>query len=283
MGRTLKRVPLDFDAPLKKIWRGYENPHPHDKCPVCNGSGYSQEARRAQERWYGTAAFSPEQNGSTPFTADHPAIIKKATRNVTRGHAIATGATEQEEIKSEARRLARLFNESWSHHLNEEDVAALLKEGRLMDLTHTWSNEKRWEPKIPAYVPTPDEVNVWSLDGFGHDGINCWTVTRAWCERNKKPYECQTCGGDGWQSKDAKALHESWEPEEPPTGEGFQLWETTSEGSPVSPVFKTLDELCAWAAENATTFADHRATKERWKEMLGEDLVCHQEGNAIFI
>jgi len=60
-------------------------------------------------------------------------------------------------------------------------------------------------------------------------------------------------------------------PFDPPEGEGYQLWETTSEGSPSSPVFKTLDELCEWCAENATTFASNKATKEQWRKMLSEE------------
>lgn len=55
---------------------------------------------------------------------------------------------------------------------------------------------------------------------------------------------------------------------DPPTGDGFQLWETTSEGSPQSPVFATLEELCAWCEDNATTFASFKATKEQWFKML---------------
>lgn len=70
---------------------------------------------------------------------------------------------------------------------------------------------------------------------------------------------------------------------EPPIGEGYQLWETTSEGSPSSPVFKTLDELCEWCEINATTFANFKATKEQWKEMLDKDFVSHKQGNVIFI
>lgn len=68
----------------------------------------------------------------------------------------------------------------------------------------------------------------------------------------------------------------------PPKGEGFQLWGTTSEGEPRSPVFKTLDELCDWCAENDTVFANIKATKEEWKEMLQADFVCAKQGNAIF-
>lgn len=72
-------------------------------------------------------------------------------------------------------------------------------------------------------------------------------------------------------------------PVDPPEGEGYQLWETTSEGSPKSPVFETLEELCEWCAENATTFANYKATKDEWMKMFNGGLVCHQEGNVVFI
>lgn len=70
---------------------------------------------------------------------------------------------------------------------------------------------------------------------------------------------------------------------EVPEGEGYQLWETTSEGSPVSPVFETLDALCAWCENNATTFGSCKATKEQWKQMLTDGFVYHEENGAIFI
>ena len=35
---------------------------------------------------------------------------------------------------------------------------------------------------------------------------------------------------------------------EPPVGDGWQLWQTVSDG-PISPVFKTPDELIAWMSE----------------------------------
>lgn len=69
----------------------------------------------------------------------------------------------------------------------------------------------------------------------------------------------------------------------PPVGEGYQLWETTSEGSPVSPVFQTMDELCEWCEKYATVFGSYKASKEEWKEMLEKDFVHHREGSVIFI
>jgi hypothetical protein len=66
---------------------------------------------------------------------------------------------------------------------------------------------------------------------------------------------------------------------EPPKGEGWQMWETTSEGSPQSPVFQTAEELAEWCEENATVFASEKTSKENWLKMfnniesMGEDTL----------
>lgn len=36
----------------------------------------------------------------------------------------------------------------------------------------------------------------------------------------------------------------------PPKGEGYQVWETVSEGSPVTPVFAAPEELARWLCAN---------------------------------
>ncbi len=65
----------------------------------------------------------------------------------------------------------------------------------------------------------------------------------------------------------------------------IQLYESTSEGTPKSPVFRAdqFEELCEYAAKNVSTFTDCMATKEQWMKMLGDGFVYHQEGNAIFM
>ena len=70
-----------------------------------------------------------------------------------------------------------------------------------------------------------------------------------------------------------------------PNGEGYQLWETTSEGSPISPVFATLDKLCEWCEPNATTFADIHVSKERWKQLLTEHdgWVAYEDHGVVII
>ncbi len=45
----------------------------------------------------------------------------------------------------------------------------------------------------------------------------------------------------------------------------FQMYETTSEGTPISPVMATIEELARWLAENnAPAFGSMTATYEQW-------------------
>jgi hypothetical protein len=53
---------------------------------------------------------------------------------------------------------------------------------------------------------------------------------------------CTFCKGTGEDPR----YGQGWERQEPPAGEGWQLWETVSEGSPISPVFATAEELAQW-------------------------------------
>lgn len=249
MGRELKRVPLDFEWPLNKAWQGFINPH-HvaTQCAYCGGTGSSPGARHLKDKWYGNAPFHPEDRGSTPFLPTHPAVRAFAERNV--AHAPEYYGSGEAAIQREARRLADHFNRGWSHHLNSDDVAALLAEQRLMDLTHEFVPGDGWKPKEPAYTPTPEEVNEWSIRSFGHDSINQWIVVDTECKRLGVPSMCDHCHGEGeiWPSDEAKALYEAWERSEPAAGDGYQIWETVSEGSPISPVFATPEELARYMA-----------------------------------
>jgi len=259
---------MDFEWPLNTPWKGYLNPlYTAKQCDACEGAGYSPEGKRLKDQWYGYVPFRPEDRGSVPFTPADAAVRAFATRNVERApEYYGSGETVTER---EARRLCRLWNGSWSHHLNADDVAALVKGGRLMDLTHTFDPEKRWQPKVPAYVPAPREVNIWSISGMGHDSINSGICIRAECERLGVAYTCAACDGEGdiWPSPEAKQAYEGWQQEEPPAGEGYQIWETVSEGSPISPVFSSPLDL---AKHMATTKwgADEGTPVETWLKFI---------------
>lgn len=262
MGRELRRVPLDFNWPLNERWEGFVNPlHVAKSCVACGGTGYSPTAKHLSDTWYGYVPFTPEQRGSIPLTPDDAPVVAFAKRNVERSPEYY-GKGDMA-IRHEARRLCCLWNAQWSHHLNGDDVAALAEAGRLMDFTHTFTAGKGWEPKDPPYHPTAREVNEWSIGGFGHDSINRWVCVRAECARLGEPERCAICKGDGelWPSSEAKQAYEDWERTDPPHGDGYQIWETVSEGSPISPVFSTPEDLARhmtttkWGADHGTPYA----------------------------
>ncbi|MGA5820866.1 hypothetical protein ACPC54_23735 [Kitasatospora sp. NPDC094028] len=252
MSREVRRVPFDFTWPTGQVWHGYLMPdslHGH-KCPDCR-NGYSKHAQHLHDQWYGKAPFNPEDTGSTPLRHDTPAVRAFAERNISQAPDYY-GTGEIATVR-EAQRLAALFNRQWSHHLSQQDVDALVAASRLKKLTHMWSREHGWQPIEPPVALTAAQVNEWSLQGMGHDSINTSVVIQARCERDGIDDTCASCQGHG--SVEAypgqRAEAEAWQWTEPPTGDGWQLWETVTEGSPQSPVFATADELATWMSDPA--------------------------------
>jgi hypothetical protein len=251
MGRQIRRVPLSFNWPQNKVWEGFLSPGRFDEtpCPDCE-SGYSPQAQNLYDLWYGKLPFDPASTGSTPWRHDSPAVRAFAERNI--ANAPDYYGTGENATVREAQRLAAHFNSGWLHHLSQDDVNALIEAGRLRDFTHQWSEKTRRLEKIdPSVTPTAAQVNEWSLRGFGHDSINASVVIRARCEREGIDDTCPTCQGhastEAYPGQRAEA--EAWEPTEPPKGDGWQLWETVTEGSPISPVFATSDALAAWMSD----------------------------------
>lgn len=252
MGRELKRVALDFDWPLKKVWQGFINPHTekHIECSGCDGTGYSPYFLYLKEVWYGTGIvhFDPAWTGSSPIQPSDQLIRENAARNCVDMWKVGYRFS----VEAEIYRLTEFFNNAWMHHLTQDDVDALVEDSRLVEFTHEWVKGQGWVRRADNNWPTAEEVNRWGLFGLGHDSTNCHIVI---CERLEKqgyPYECPKCNGDGffYPSLELKQLDESWQSQEPPIGEGWQVWETVTEGSPISPVFETADKLIEWLQQS---------------------------------
>lgn len=156
---------------------------------------------------------------------------------------------------------------SWSDKIGQAEVDNLLAEGRLK----TWQGG-RWQ-SLPL---TAAQVNRSNRDGgalaaYGHDAINQHILVRFRCERLGIEVRCATCHGHGDIGTDEqRAAIDEWERTEPPTGEGWQVWETVSEGSPITPVFATREELVGhlvsvmgWRPDAAETF-----TSDGWAPSL---------------
>lgn len=276
MGREVKRVALDFDWPLEKVWGGYRNPFYSQciDCPDCGGTGSSPEARRLSDLWYGNAPFRPEDRGSKPHLPTDEHVLCVARRNLE--HSPEYYGRGERALQREAQRLAAHFNRGWMHHLSQDDVNALANGDRLHDFTHTWTKEDGWQPKKPPYIPTASEVNAWSCVGFGHDSINQWICVSAECERLGYETTCKRCGAEGtlWPSQAIHDAAESWERKEPPSGEGWQVWETVSEGSPITPVFDTREALIDYLVEGGDGW-DRKRGDGGWTRENAESFVSH--------
>jgi hypothetical protein len=245
MGRTLRRVPLDFDWPIHERWYGYISPYQGAKCLPCGGTGLNPATRKIEEGWY---SFD-----------------------------------DQEWVVLDGGR--RYNAKAWQHDLTQDEVDALVAANRLRDLTHVWDGPRGYVPREPPVHLTPAIVREWNLSSMGHDAVNRWICVETRAKRLGVYGQCAWCQGDGelWSDAFAQILAESWEKRDPPNGEGYQLWETTSEGSPISPVFATLEALCLWAEEHATTFGEAKTSAAMWQHMLEADDVHHQEGQHIFL
>jgi hypothetical protein len=168
MGREIKRVAANFNWPLNKAWSGYVNDMPRPRrCEACSGSGSSPEARKFSDEWYGYKPFSPRSNGGLPFGWDHPAVLEFAIRNIlydyrTRTMRERTQGSE-EAIITEAQRLTSMWDQQWNRHLSQDDVDALVKEGRLHDFTSEFVQGEGWKLKDPPAHPTAEQVNIWSI------------------------------------------------------------------------------------------------------------------------
>lgn len=239
MGREIKRIALGFDWPINSmIWKGYYNPYSPMKCKICDGKGTNEEYQRLSDSWYSHLDPDPDGGG-------------------------------------------------WSDKITQDEVQALLDAGRLMDFTRVPLNEEHreivrkkienggnsWLPENNGYIPTAEEVNDWQRKNpFGHDGINHMICVEARAKRlGITDIECQCCDGHGhhWPDDKYEKLCDDWEPVEPPSGDGYQLWSTTSEGTPMSPVLETPEKLAHWLVDNkASTFGYQTASYEEWLSFI---------------
>lgn len=260
MGREIKRVALDFNWPLHAIWKGYINPYHAHECKACKGSGMNAATKQLSDDWYDFAE---------------------------------TGRR-------------------WCDSITQDEVDALVAAGRLMDFTRRPINEEQveqlkkqieeggsgyWLKEPNGYCPTAEEVNAWNKKNHGilggHDSINHWICVRRRAERLGVYGECEVCAGKGyyWCDDKYEKLYEDWESIEPPEGEGWQLWETVSEGSPVSPVFSTAEDLARYLATTGDGSSINKGmTFEQWMKfidagwaptMLGDETGMHSGVVAV--
>jgi hypothetical protein len=111
------------------------------------------------------------------------------------------------------------------------------REIKRVALDFDWPLNKRWAGFCYA-VETRTTENCGCADPWTKEGMCAWHRTE-------------------W------ALRKSIEVP-PPEGEGWQVWETVTEGSPISPVFPTREALIDWLCSPAYAWGiSHPLTREQ--------------------
>lgn len=206
MGRELKRVPLDFSWPLNKVWSGFVNPH-YKKCP---------------------------QDGVTCLG----------------------GSTVADQWLDSIVRFLELLAEQGEAN-TPENVAFMRAQGRTYPHPYLARFEQAPTYRSGSYysIVPPDQELARVLKLFAglkpdaklglcgdHLGSSLAKAIKKTAKLPEKWGYCPVCDGSG-QDPASKEAYDAWEETPVPTGPGYQVWETVSEGSPVSPVFATADGL----------------------------------------
>jgi len=127
----------------------------------------------------------------------------------------------------------------------------------------------RWLPYPNGFVPTVEFCNNASISySFGTSNW-CGACIKGRCKRENVEHYCPACGGNGsvWDSPEYKKLAEEWTDEEPPVGDAYQIWETVSEGSPISPPFLNPKKLAEWMVRNDTSITKN-TTVNQWVSFI---------------
>ncbi len=151
--------------------------------------------------------------------------------------------------------------------------------------------------KVAANWQHPKDKNgnyIPLLDGKFSERLAKWEEENAQWEKGFRDD-----WNGGWKPKEADEMNMTfaeWDGEKPVKEDympewkdeeltHIQLYENTTEGTPISPVYlaSEIEKLCEYAAENCSTFADFKATKDEWRSMLDKDFVHHTQGNITFI
>lgn len=232
MGREIRRVPLDFDHPLRERWPGF----------ICNEGGPCPETSKT--------CF----NGQTAAGAWLDAICR-----------FLETAARESLVPDERRQAyaAEPMQRIYPHPYLKEFPQA----------PHFLAGNGRWNT-TRHLVPLTQELGEFliALSGdktLGHTlgSGGSWSIQKALMKKAKAPKDwgaCPVCGGEG-DDPAKRAAAAAWKRTPPPAGDGWQLWETVTEGSPISPVFKTAVGLERWLVEQGyTPGAAHGMVEEGW-------------------
>lgn len=253
MGRELKRVALNFAWPLNKVWKGFINPHwkpcPAEETNECH-NGYTNAGM-----WLEAITRLIAMVGSEAADARYAEQFKKRGRTYPHPYLSEWSQAPRTQIPRAAMEKIRESPEFSDRmkatyaYLEEHPAQLLPLDEEMRDFVSKLSGEEfeGGMNDIGSTKPYSLKKRLLKLAGFKEK--DNWGT-------------CKACGGNAMDPT-AKADFEAWEKEEPPEGEGWQLWETVSEGSPVSMVYATKEDFIEYLMKEGRS----REGAERFCEM----------------
>lgn len=234
MGRHCKRVPLDFSWPMKTLWIGYVNPYKGVECPYCE-NGYSEKAQEIIAQVY------PWKQGGMTFL---PNPYKEG---------------------SQYNPLAK------EHHMTQDEVDYYMShqhKNKLETVNRIMADRFPEADKVTPEIFSQLSLLLWDFT-YNLDGL----LIQYHSEKEGWDSSCPHCHGEGelFLNEEIKRQHDEFQWVEPPTGEGYQMWEDTSEGSPITPVFRTAEELAEYCVRaRVSWFGARTATKADWLRVIND-------------
>lgn len=277
MNRELRRVPLDFDWPIDKVWKGYVNPHDCPDCPDPNCAfGYTRSGYWLKNMiWmHFLHAVDDMHHGKI-----HPWRVERCVYN----DVYPTGGIEPflerlsagdgTPVQNAANTIIDLagLDRTWGTVDGEPTSARKVLEDFLDTLL---SRGTRWHEPI---LPSGDIVELCTkLVGngsspFGYSDLDAHRLIDKLSKKlgfKEKWRTCKTCKG---KASIPSKEYKKWKPFEPPKGKGYQLWETISEGSPITPVFSTKEALLDYLVGHGKKFVGRQLSRGEWQKVLGSD------------
>lgn len=229
MGREIRRVPLDFEWELNKRWEGFLNPLgkacPEDQKTCFNGETSASQWLSALLRILVVAADDAldggkrkERGGNFP----HPYLVELPT------------APTYEIPKNKDR---EVYAREWARRTRDRENFVLPPSKDLADLVSGFTE--------------PDSYLKSFLGGSANFEIRKALIVAAKLDPETWGI-CPVCKGQAMDPAVQEA-YDAWEETPPPEGEGWQLWETVSEGSPVSPVLPTREAFIEYLMSLGST------------------------------
>jgi hypothetical protein len=192
----------------------------------------------------------------------------------------AIGETWQGFINNHYRKCPHCSNGYTTARARLGDLVSLLMlsgEDARRQKAHPYFYDAPFHNTAGRIVPSADMVALTvglagrAMGGFGHDCCDRYTAEKKIIAAAGLPEKwgiCSHCDGEAVDPA-CKAAHEAWTETPPPAGDGYQLWETTSEGSPLTPVFDTPEKLARYCADQGvSSFGRDTCDYDTWLKFI---------------